>query len=47
MEQASDAAADVAVPMFNAAERAHQTLHETAIDLGRYGHLSAFKTSNA
>ena len=47
MEQAGDAVCNPAVPTASAAERAHQALHETAIDLGRYGHLSAFKTSNA
>lgn len=34
-------------PALDAAARAHQALTETAIDLGRYGHLSAFTFADA
>lgn len=43
MEQASSPAQALACAPLGVAERVHQTLHETAIDLGRYGHLSAFQ----
>lgn len=46
MEQASDPVQWPGDPTLTAAQRAHQTLHETAIDLGRYGHLSAFRESS-
>ncbi len=43
LEQAGSAALPGSQPVMSPAERARQTLHETAIDLGRYGHLSAFQ----
>lgn len=47
MEQASNPAQAPGCASLGVADRAHQTLHETAIDLGRYGHLSAFQTPHA
>jgi 2-polyprenyl-6-methoxyphenol hydroxylase-like FAD-dependent oxidoreductase len=47
MEQASHPILQLGDTSPGVAERAHQALHETAIDLGRYGHLSAFRASPA
>ncbi len=44
IEHATDPAAQQTVQSTGPAERSHLTLHETAIDLGKYGHLSAFKS---
>ena len=42
IEQASDSPVPQAVQIADSAERSRLTLHETAIDLELYGHLSAF-----
>lgn len=47
MEQATHPALESGDTSLCVAVRAHQTLHETAIDLGRYGHLSTFRASRA
>ena len=43
LEAAADATLHRSQPALTPSERARQALHETAIDLGRYGHLSAYR----
>jgi 2-polyprenyl-6-methoxyphenol hydroxylase-like FAD-dependent oxidoreductase len=47
LEEAAGAIAQPPQPPMTSSQRASQALHETAIDLGRYGHLSAYRELHA